>query len=99
MRSIKILCGAFLVFASTPSFSQFSSQYRAAAQAYSNAAAQCQNPAGAACMRQNAQYNNVLANQLQGGSACGSPPSCSTACTGGASSGPAGALLGGIGPS
>ncbi len=95
MPSIKLLCAALLLFTSGPAFSQFSSQYRAAAQAYSNAAAQCQNPAGAACMRQNAQYNNCLANQMQGGSACGNPPSCSTACTGGASSsGPGSALLG-----
>jgi hypothetical protein len=100
MPSVKIVCAALLLFASCPAFSQFSSQYRQAAQAYSTAAAQCQNPAGAACMRQNAQYYNCVANQLQGGSACGSQPSCSTACTGGgSSSGPGGALLGATGPS
>jgi len=100
MPSVKIACATLLLFASCPAFSQFSSQYRQAAQAYSNAAAQCQNPAGAACMRQNAQYYNCLANQLQGGSACGSQPSCSTSCTGGGStSALGGALLGATGPS
>jgi hypothetical protein len=99
--SIKIFFAALLLFVSGPAFSQFSSQYRQAAQAYSTAAAQCQNPAGAACMRQNAQYYNCVANQMQGGSACGNQPSCSTACTGGASSGTGGngLPLGGAGTS
>jgi len=61
------------------------SSYQSAAQAYSNAAAQCSNPAGAACMRQNAQYYTCLANSLEsGGGNCGAAPSCSTSCSSGA---------------
>jgi hypothetical protein len=71
----------WLALAVTPVFGQFSDQYRQAAQAYSNAAAQCQNPAGAACMRTNAQYYNCLSNDLSGRS-CGGSPTCSTSCTG-----------------
>ena len=55
-----------------------SDTHRMAAQAYNNAAAKCQNPAGAACLRQYANYENCQA----GSGSCGAPPSCSTACTG-----------------
>src|ERR1035437_10301766 len=62
-------------------------QYRQAATTYNNAAAQCQVPAAAACMRQHATYYSCLANQLGGGPSCNSAPSCSTSCPGGTSSG------------
>lgn len=55
------------------------SSYLAAAQAYNNAAAQCKNPAGAACMRSYANYEACVANQFGGGGSC-SAPTCSTAC-------------------
>ena len=85
-----LLFGGFLSFAG-PSFGQsMADTYRMAAQAYNNAAAQCQNPAGAMCMRQNAQYQLCLANQLGGGGSCGNPPTCSTACTGAGGSGSGG---------
>ncbi len=58
-----------------------SSYLRAAAQAYSEAAAKCTNPAGAQCLRQNAAYENCMAN----GGNCGSAPACSTACPAGGS--------------
>jgi len=38
------------------------SRYLQAAEVYNNAAAQCQNPAGAACMRSNATYYQCVAN-------------------------------------
>jgi len=63
-----------------------SAQYRAAADAYNNAAARCQNPAGAACMRNMANYNVCLANRLSGGGSC-TRPTCSTACIQSTSSG------------
>jgi hypothetical protein len=72
-------------------------------KAGSTAAAQCPNAAGAACNRLNAQYYTCVANSMQfgyRGPACGNGPSCSTACTGGASSSALGsALLGGAGTS
>lgn len=62
-------------------FAQCSGQlscYQAAAQAYANAANQCQNAGGnAACLRQFASYYQSC------GDACGSPPSCTPLCTGG----------------
>jgi len=70
-----------------PIFGQLSDQYRQAAQVFRNSAAQCQNPTGAACMRQYATYNDCLANQMQGGGSCGNPPTCSTSCTGASATG------------
>jgi hypothetical protein len=86
---VLLVCALFSVAA--PSFGQsMADTYRMAAQAYNNAATQCQNPAGAMCMRQNAQYQLCLANQLAGGGSCGNPPACSTACTGAGGSGSGG---------
>lgn len=64
-----------------------SCQYQQAAQAYRNAAAQCQNPAGRSCMLANANYYDCVAAQFGPGGASRSctQPSCSTACTGGGS--------------
>jgi hypothetical protein len=81
---MKMVCLS-LFLSATGALGQFSDTYQKAAQAYENAAAQCQSPAGASCMRQNATYYSCLASQLQGGGGCGAQPSCSTACT---SSGP-----------
>ena len=75
----KLIC-VLLVTCSTGAVAQSSDTYQKAAQAYENAAAQCQSPAGASCMRQNASYYSCLARQLQSGGSC-SQPSCSTACT------------------
>jgi len=85
MRSVGIqsTMGVASILLSLTAFGQSSSAYNQAAQDYLNAAAQCANPAGAACMRQNAQYYQCLARQLQSGASCAGPPSCSTACTGG----------------
>jgi len=71
-----------LLFSSFPAYTQQADQYRQAAQAYNDAAAKCQNPAGAMCMRQNAAYYTCIANQLGGGPTCGNIPTCSTSCTG-----------------
>jgi hypothetical protein len=70
-----------LLMSSTVAIAQSSDTYQKAAQAYENAASQCQSPAGASCMRQNASYYGCLAHQLQGGGSCSSPPSCSTSCS------------------
>jgi hypothetical protein len=94
----RILAVAFLgIFGTVSAPGQFADTYRQAAQAFNNAAAQCQSPAGAACLRQNANYYNCLANQLGGGGSCGSSPSCSTSCTGsGSGSGGAGSAVSGL---
>ena len=82
-----------LLFAPAPSRGQsMADTYRMAAQAYTNAAAQCQNPAGAMCLRKNAEYQICLANQLAGGPSCGNPPPCSTSCIGGGSAGSGGSV-------
>ena len=76
-----------ILFAAAPAiFAQNSnsSYLQAAAQGCSNAAAQCQNPAGAACLRSYASYENCMA----GGGSCHAP-TCNTSCavTGGAGAG------------
>jgi hypothetical protein len=86
MRLKAVLLG-MVSFATFSSAQDMASTYRQAAQNYMNAAAQCQNPAGAACMRSNAAYYQCIANHLGGGGACGNQPTCSTACTGNSATG------------
>lgn len=73
--------------------------YWHAAQLYNNAAAQCTNPAGATCLRQNAAYYQCLGDAMQSNgpslSSCGSQPTCNTSCVGSGTGGaPAGASPG-----
>jgi hypothetical protein len=91
-----VLTAAVLHILALSAFGQMAQQYQQAAQAYSNAANQCQVPAASACMRQNATYYGCVANQLSGGPSCGSQPTCSTAC--GGSSGSSGAGNSGFSP-
>jgi hypothetical protein len=73
---------------SAPAYCQMADAYAAAAQKFDAAAAQCQNPAGAACLRQNAEYMRCTVRALSpSGANCGDQPSCSTSCSvGGVSS-------------
>jgi hypothetical protein len=88
----KNLVCLILFTSSTGAVAQFSDTYQKAALAYENAAAQCQSPAGASCMRQNAAYYSCLSKQLQGSASCGAQPSCSTACTSSGSGGGGGSI-------
>lgn len=88
--SLRLLIG-ILAITSAAVAQNIQQNYWQAAQAYNNAAAQCQNAAGAACLRQNASYYQCLGNAMQAGgpsiNSCGAAPSCSSSCTGSPSTG------------
>lgn len=79
----KLLIGT-LAIASVAAAQNIQQNYWQAAQLYSNAAAQCPNPAGAACLSKNAAYYQCLGDAMQNNglslSSCGAQPTCSTSC-------------------